>query len=232
MPSVEKLLTRIENRFDHSIVAKITHGELTLEVQAADLVAFCQCLRDEPDFKFEQLMDICGVDYLHYGASEWSTDKSTREGFSRGVKKISSSDPSKYPARFAVVYHLLSVTRNQRLRLRVFAHGEAPSMPSVVNIWQSANWYEREAFDLFGINFTGHPDLRRILTDYEFNGHPFRKDFPLIGEVEMRYDAKQSKVIYEPVSIEARTLVPKVIRQVGVAHPCDPLREPHKSRET
>jgi NADH-quinone oxidoreductase subunit C len=158
-------------------------------------------------------MDVCGVDYLDYGFSEWATEETTLTGFSRGVE----SEPKRvipwHKPRFAVVYHLLSVSLNHRIRLRTFPLGEPPIVNSVIEIWESANWFEREAFDLFGIMFEGHPDLRRILTDYGFIGHPFRKDFPLIGNVEPRYDAAEQRVIYEPVSILPRTLVPKVIRE-------------------
>ncbi|MCW8839555.1 MAG: NADH-quinone oxidoreductase subunit C, partial [Gammaproteobacteria bacterium] len=148
----------------------------------------CTALRDEASFHFEQLIDLCGVDYLDYGNGVWSGP------------------------RFAVVYHLLSVKNNHRIRLRTFVGDEMPRVDSVLGIWNSADWYEREAFDLFGIVFEGHPDLRRILTDYGFIGHPFRKDFPLSGNVEMRYDPEQGRVIYQPVSIEPRMLVPRVIR--------------------
>ncbi|HWH47739.1 MAG TPA: NADH-quinone oxidoreductase subunit C [Burkholderiales bacterium] len=167
-----------------------SRDELTLTVKAADLMGAAAQLRDQPQLRFEQMVDLCGVDYLDFG-------NRPREG-----------------ARYAVVYHLLSVSRNQRLRLRVFtADDEYPSMDSVTSIWPSANWYEREAFDLFGIVFPGHPDLRRILTDYGFIGHPFRKDFPLSGYVEVRYDPDQSRVIYQPVSIEPRETVPRVVRE-------------------
>jgi len=168
------------------------HGELTLVVKATDLLWTAAQLRDHPQLRFEQLVDLCGVDYLDFG-------NRTREG-----------------ARYAVVYHLLSVSRNQRLRLRIFAPGDDfPSVDSVNGIWPSANWYERETFDLFGIVFPGHPDLRRILTDYGFIGHPFRKDFPLSGYVEVRYDPDQRRVIYQPVSIEPRETVPRVVREAN-----------------
>ena len=162
------------------------------------------------------LVDICGVDYLTFGSDEWITDSATESGFSRGVEResvILDEADSFDPERFAVVYHLLSITYNFRLRLRVYT-GESnpPIVKSVVDIWNSANWYERETFDLFGVLFEGHPDLRRILTDYGFIGHPFRKDFPLIGNVEVTYDADKGRVVYQPVTIEPRTLVPKVIR--------------------
>ncbi len=170
---------------------------VTFELQRESVTAVCHTLRDDPAFSFEQLVDLCGVDYLDYGRESPA-----------GVR----SGP-----RFAVVYHLLSLRHNRRLRLRVFLDDDMPLLASVTGIWNSANWYEREAFDLFGIVFEGHPDLRRILTDYGFVGHPFRKDFPLIGQVEMRYDPEKQRVVYQPVSIEARVLVPRVIREEGFA---------------
>jgi NADH-quinone oxidoreductase subunit C len=161
-------------------------------------------------------MDVCGVDYLRYGIDEWTTESATESGFSRGVERefvIMDESDSFDPRRFAVVYHLLSLKNNSRLRLRVFTGGDNPPIvDSVVTVWNSANWFEREVFDLYGILFHGHPDLRRLLTDYGFIGYPFRKDFPLIGTVEVRYDPEKGRVAYEPVSIEPRTLVPKVIR--------------------
>jgi len=181
----------------------------------------CQTLRDAPELKFEMLMDVCGVDYQAYGKDEWQTNSATGTGFSRGTLREDLAPPpddvqpvTYRPAgRFAVVHHFLSITHNHRLRLRTFcASDERPVVDSVNGIWSSADWFEREAFDLFGILFRGHPDLRRLLTDYGFIGHPFRKDFPLIGNVEMRYDPVKGRVVYEPVSIEPRTLVPKVIR--------------------
>jgi NADH-quinone oxidoreductase subunit C len=186
--------------------------ELCYEVQPASLRQVCLALRDDPGLKFESLIDLAGVDYLEYGTSEWKTMSATDSGFSRGVNRSGAQRPHG-GARFAVAYQLLSITHNRRLRIRARCEdAEDPIIDSVADIWPSANWFEREAFDLFGILFTGHPDLRRILTDYGFIGHPFRKDFPLIGNVEVRYDADKKRVIYEPVSIEARTLVPKVIR--------------------
>ena len=165
-------------------------GEVELVVSAADLLAVAKLLRDAPGCQFEQLLDLCGVDYSDYKAGAY-------EG-----------------PRFAVVMHLLSVSLNQRLRLKVFApHDDMPSVPSVNEIWNSANWFEREAFDLFGIVFEGHNDLRRILTDYGFIGHPFRKDFPTTGHVEMRFDAEQGRVVYQPVTIEAREITPRIIRE-------------------
>ncbi len=196
-----------------------TCGELTFEVAADRLVEICRALRDEPDWRFEQLIDLTGVDYLDYGRVEWTTQSATGTGFSRGVQKTpvggaGEGRGERAEQRFAVVYHLLSVTHNRRLRLRCWCEaGDPPMLDSVVDVWASANWNEREAFDLFGILFRGHPDLRRILTDYGFVGHPFRKDFPLSGNVEVRYDPEKGRVVYQPVSIEPRTLVPRVIRE-------------------
>jgi NADH-quinone oxidoreductase subunit C len=165
-------------------------GEVTLQVRAADYLAAMQTLRDAPGCKFEQLIDLCGVDYSAYRDTEW-------EGL-----------------RYCAVSHLLSVSLNQRVRVKVFcADDDFPVLPSVMQIWNSANWFEREAFDLYGIVFEGHEDLRRILTDYGFIGHPFRKDFPLSGHVEMRYDEELKRVIYQPVTIEPRETIPRVIRE-------------------
>ena len=167
-------------------------GEITIECKAGDLLTVCTTLRDHPELKFEQLMDLCGVDYAEYGEGAW-------EG-----------------PRFAVVYHFLSVSLNQRVRLKAFAtDDDFPVLATLVDIWPVANWFEREAFDLYGIMFEGHPDLRRLLTDYGFVGYPFRKDFPMIGNVEMRYDPDQQRVVYQPVSIEPRNNVPRVIRDEG-----------------
>jgi NADH-quinone oxidoreductase subunit C len=165
-------------------------GELTLVVTAANYAAAATVLRDRPELRFEQMIDLCGVDYSTYGNDAWTG------------------------ARYAVVVHLLSITHNWRLRLRVFAaDDDFPVVDSLVGVWPNANWFEREAFDLFGIVFTGHEDLRRILTDYGFVGHPFRKDFPLTGNVEMRYDPEQKRVIYQPVTIEPREIVPRILRE-------------------
>ncbi len=213
----EALAARIDSRFGEKLTRIESNcGELTYQIEKDDLIEVARALRDEPEFQFEMMIDICGVDYLTYGIDEWTTDSATESGFSRGVERepvILDEADTFDPRRFAVVYHLLSVTHNHRLRLRMYT-GESnpPVVKSVVDIWNSANWYEREAFDLFGILFEGHPDLRRILTDYGFIGHPFRKDFPLIGNVEVTYDADKGRVVYQPVSIEPRTLVPKVIR--------------------
>ncbi|MDO9281567.1 MAG: NADH-quinone oxidoreductase subunit C [Methylotenera sp.] len=173
----------------------IAFGEVTVECSAQDYLAVCQLLRDGAGLKFEQLIDLCGVDYQAYGESGYD-----------GL-------------RYAVVNHFLSVSLNQRVRLRVFAIDEDfPVLPTLVDLWPVANWFEREAFDLYGIMFENHPDLRRLLTDYGFVGHPFRKDFPMIGNVEMRYDPEQQRVIYQPVSIELRNNVPRVIRNEGAHH--------------
>jgi len=200
--------------------------EVTLVVPREELLSVAAELRDHEDFRFEQLIDVCGVDYAAYGRSEWATADASSTGFGRGVERGFDLPEIEDPERFAAVYHLLSVTHNRRLRLRVYAGAPRPMVESVVGIWSSANWFEREAFDLFGILFSGHPDLRRILTDYGFIGHPFRKDFPLTGQVEMRYDPEQARVVYEPVSVEPRTLVPRVIRtdsryETGPAEPTD-----------
>lgn len=214
MTDVNTLCTQINERFANWITsAKVALNELTVEVKAENLLDLCKALRDEPDFDYKCLVDVCGIDYLQYGLDDWATESTTATGFGRGVTyTLQREEPGK-PARFAVVYHLLSLTKNHRLRLRVnLPHEKELIVDSVMSIWPSANWFEREAFDLFGILFHGHPDLRRILTDYGFVGHPFRKDFPLIGKVEARYDAQLKRVIYEPVSIAPRTLEPKVIR--------------------
>lgn len=191
-----------------------TLDEITLELPRENLQAICLALRDDAVFKFELLLDVCVVDYQDYGVSEWVTERSTLTGFERGVEARHQEHAVLWnKPRFGVVYHLLSITHNHRLRVRVFAEGEPPFVPSVNAIWPSANWYEREAFDLYGVLFEGHPDLRRLLTDYGFVGHPFRKDFPLSGHVEVRYDAKEGRVIYQPVTITPRTLVAKTIRK-------------------
>ncbi len=207
---LQTLRSKLEDQFaDISLKANIANNELTLEIPGLHVLNVCQVLRDQ--FGFSQLVDLCGLDYSQYGQADWEIKQATSTGFSRGVTKGVYKKEVDTP-RFAVVYHLLSIEHNQRLRVRAFAEGEPPRIDSVVDIWNSANWFEREAFDFFGILFDGHPDLRRILTDYGFIGHPFRKDFPLSGNVEMRYDPDKKRVVYEPVSIEPRTLVPRVIR--------------------
>lgn len=213
----ETLAAQIGARFgDQLMRVASTCRELTYELDKGDLAAVATALRNEGEFGFEMLMDVCGVDYLGYGEDEWNTSDATGTGFSRGVERapVILDEADEFdPKRFAVVYHLLSLRHNVRLRLRVFTGTDNPPIiRSVVDIWNSANWFEREVFDMFGILFEGHPDLRRILTDYGFIGHPFRKDFPLSGNVEVSYDAEKGRVAYKPVSIEPRTLVPKVIR--------------------
>jgi len=213
----ETLAARIDERFGEQMTRVVSIcGELTYEVDKDDLHVVATALRNEGEFGFEMLVDVCGVDYLNYGSAEWATSSASGTGFSRGVERepviLDESDEFD-PRRFAVVYHLLSIQHNFRLRLRAFTGTDNPPMiGTVVDTWNGANWFEREVFDMFGILFVGHPDLRRILTDYGFVGHPFRKDFPLIGNVEVSYDAEKGRVAYKPVSIEPRTLVPRVIR--------------------
>ena len=214
--SNERLKKSLAERFPDASCTE-AFGEVTLEVAAGDIHDVCLALRDEADLEFKELIDLCGVDYLAYGDVEWETTGATGTGFSRGVNRNPDGTPfnieaKKSSRRYAVVYHLLSLTHNERLRVKSYLSDDALIIDSVVDLWSSANWYEREAFDLYGILFDGHPDLRRILTDYGFVGHTFRKDFPLIGHVEMRYDVDKGRVIYEPVSIEPRTLVPRTKR--------------------
>ena len=196
-------------------------GESTLLVPAAAWLEVARRLRDDPAFRFEQAVDLCGVDYLSHGHTEWDTEDVSSQGFSRGVEGMGPGrfrwserpEAERSAGRFAVVVHLLSLTHNRRLRLRAFCPDhELPVMASLVSVWRGLDWFEREAFDLYGIVFDGHPDLRRILTDYGFVGHPFRKDFPLIGNVEVRFDAVKGRVVYEPVSIDPRVGVPRVVR--------------------
>ncbi len=190
---LEKLSSALQAALGDKIVKQSVYvGEITIEVNAGDWLAVARILRDDETLGFEQLTDLCGVDYSTYGDGAWNGK------------------------RFAAVAHLLSYANNQRLRVRVFAEDdEFPMLDSVVEVWPIANWNEREAFDLYGIIFTGHPDLRRILSDYGFIGHPFRKDFPLVGNVEMRYDPEQRRVVYQPTSMENREMIPRVIREEG-----------------
>lgn len=211
---------------DHLFGDKINHysehrGQLTCLISPDHWLEVAFQLKDEPSLAFEQLTDLCGVDYLGFGDDEWETAEATGEGFSRGIDALGPGrfswadrpEADVVENRFAVIAHLLSLKHNRRLRIKCFAPNEAlPAIPSLIDVWNSVNWYEREAFDLFGIVFEGHPDLRRILTDYGFIGHPFRKDFPLIGNVTVRYDEDKGRVVYEPVEIEPRVLVPRVIR--------------------
>ena len=187
---LETLELALKNALGEGAEVKQALGEVTVVVKAADYIRSMQALRDTPALRFEEMIDLCGVDYSQYGEGTW-------EG-----------------PRFAVVVHLLSLEHNWRVRVRVFCpDDDMPMVESITGIWRAANWFEREAFDLFGILFDGHGDLRRILTDYGFIGHPFRKDFPLSGHVEMRYDAERARVVYEPVSIEPREVTPRVIRE-------------------
>ena len=188
---LETLSQNLEKHFGGKLKSlKLALGEVTIEVGAADYLAVMTALRDEADLHFEELIDLCGVDYSTYGEGAWQG------------------------RRFAAVSHLLSIEHNWRLRVRVFAEDdEFPSVDSLTGVWKSVNWFEREAFDLYGIAFVGHDDLRRILTDYGFIGHPFRKDFPISGHVEMRYDPDQARVIYQPVTIEPRENTPRILRE-------------------
>ena len=207
------------------VVENDVFGEVTIEVAPKNALAVFEKLRDDAAFKFEQLIDVCGVDYSEYGSVEWTTDASSATGFSRGVEPATGARlrfgddieaTNSGRPRFASVYHLMSVEHNHRLRVRVYCEDDVvPMVPSIIDLWPAANWFERESFDLYGIIYEGHPDLRRILTDYGFVGHPFRKDFPLVGHVEMKYDEEQKRVIYQPVSIQPRVLVPRVIRDDG-----------------
>jgi len=211
---VDKFAALIAERLGDALVSSaIERGELTIVTSADALLAVASTLRDDADLAFHQLSDVVGLDYLAYGQSDWQTQAATDSGFSRGVNRMPARLPDDAPARFAVAYQLLSLKHNVRVRLKVYLGEDAPIVPSVTGIWPVADWYEREAFDLFGILFEGHPDLRRILTDYGFIGHPFRKDFPLEGHVEVRYDPDKKRVIYQPVTIENRVLVPRVIRE-------------------
>ena len=191
----EILAARVNELLGERVVSVVDAlGELTVTLKAEGLVESMLVLRDAPDLMFEQVIDVCGLDYKTYGDGRWDG------------------------ARYAVVYHLLSVSKNRRLRVRVFAlDDDMPMVDTVVGVWSAANWFEREAFDLFGIIFNGHPDLRRILTDYGFIGHPFRKDFPISGHVEMRYDPDQRRVIYQPVTIDPREITPRIVREENYA---------------
>ena len=223
--SKQRLADSLRGHFgDRLTSVNLEFMEVTVVVPAENLVAVATELRDNVEFCFEQLVDLSGVDYSQFGQTEWQTNDASRAGFSRGVDAATTMGRMQFGDelesrveqgnRFAAAYHILSYSNNRRLRLKVYApDDDFPVIPTITDVWNSANWYEREAFDLFGILFSGHPDLRRILTDYGFVGHPFRKDFPLIGHVEMRYDPEKERVVYEPVSIEPRVLVPKVIRQ-------------------
>lgn len=206
---IEQLHARLASHISNITNA---YDEVTMECSAQNLKSIMLELRDEEAFSFDQLIDLCAVDYLSYGEYDWETDSATEKGFSRGVERQEAKAYALEKPRFAVVYHLLSTKKNHRLRVKLFIDEAHLIIPSIHELWKGANWFEREAYDLYGVLFEGHPDLRRILTDYGFIGHPFRKDFPVSGQVEMRYDAKLQKVIYAPVDIVPRVLVPKVIR--------------------
>lgn len=199
----------LDSKFDFKLETSYQFDELTLTCQPQHIESVLLWLKNHKELQFHTLIDLCAVDYLTYGHCDWETDS----GFSRDVEHQSKPEIPKDKPRFAVVYHLLSCELNHRIRVKAFLPADDLSIQTAVDIWPAANWFEREAYDLYGILFTGHPDLRRILTDYGFVGHPFRKDFPLSGHVEMRYDASLKRVVYEPVDIQPRILVPKVIPQ-------------------
>lgn len=226
-----KLIGTVSSEIDEHC---IEYDELTLTVAKDKLLSLCLKLRDDEALAFDLLIDVCGIDYAAFGQDEWENSAEvTARGFNRGrtVASLISENELSVPARYAIAYHLLSISNNIRVRLKVFTSEHQLVVPSVTEIWPSANWFERETFDMFGIVFDGHPDLRRLLTDYGFVGHPLRKDFPLIGKVEARYDHEQQRVVYEPVSIEPRVLVPKIIRNEW----CDakaPVSYTEKKQET
>ncbi|WP_024851440.1 NADH-quinone oxidoreductase subunit C [Hydrogenovibrio kuenenii] len=214
--SVLDLQAQIDKVLAGAVVeSHIQFNELTVELSPTKALESFITLKNE--LGFDELIDVTAVDYLHYGDANWETLAAPNKGFSRGVFDFDEDESSQdqfMERRFAVVYHLLSVEHNRRVRVKVFPEDtQMPIVESVVSVWKAADWFEREAFDLFGIIFSGHPDLRRILTDYGFVGHPLRKDFPLTGYVEMRYDAEKGRVVYEPVQIENRVNVPRVIRE-------------------
>jgi len=213
MTKIDSLVEQLKAELaEYTSDITMAYNEVSIDCAPSQLRALMLSLRDTSCFCFDQLIDLCGVDYLLYGVYDWKTDAATENGFSRGVERQEENAWTNDTPRFAVVYHLLSTKKNQRVRVKVFLSEQDLIVPSVHDLWKGANWFEREAYDLFGILFEDHPDLRRILTDYGFIGHPFRKDFPLSGQVEMRYDAALEKVIYAPVDITPRVLVPKVIR--------------------
>lgn len=217
MFDLEGLQIKLKNLFSNKKVNFIlAKKELTLEIEKENLLEVINILKTDQNLKFHQLIDLCGVDYSQYGVSNWKTESATNTGYSRAQTDINKSEfkvSDSIPKRFAVVYHLLSLSNNIRLRVRVFLSEPDLMVDSLTDIFSCANWYEREAFDLYGILFKNHPDLRRILTDYGFVGHPLRKDFPLSGEVEVRYDEKEERVLYEPTEIVPRPLMAKVIRE-------------------
>jgi len=221
--ATEQMCEQLKSLFPNNDSIHVDLDLVSMSVAPADLLSVATELRDNPACAFAQLTDLCGVDYATYGQAEWSTETESNASFSRAVSGSSVGSltfntgidlPKLSHARFAAVSHLLSLDHNVRLRLQCLAENDdIPVVPSLTGVWSCADWFEREAFDLYGILFEGHNDLRRLLTDYGFTGHPFRKDFPLIGNVEMRYDPEKKRVVYEPVSIEPRVLVPRVIRE-------------------
>lgn len=223
MTALAPFAEQLKAKFGEQVLAiREAVDGLELDVRVGDWLSVARALRDDEAFAFEQAVDLAGVDFLGFGDAEWDTSDVSGEGFSRGVEGFGPGrftwadrpESAQIPNRFAVVVNLLSLKHNRRLRLRTFAPDDGlPVVPSLLDVWRGLNWFEREAFDLFGILFEGHPDLRRILTDYGFIGHPFRKDFPLIGNVEVRYDETKKRVVYEPVSIEPRVGVPRVVRE-------------------
>lgn len=220
---IEPVIASLKAAFTDNASIAQSLDLITMDVAADKLLETMTRLHNDPALSFKQMSDLCGVDFATYGNAEWSTNTENMASFSRAVNSQSTGSltfdnalelPALEQPRFMVIYHLLSLDKNVRIRVRCAApNDDMPVVPSVTPIFAGANWFEREAFDLFGILFDGHPDLRRILTDYGFTGHPFRKDFPLIGNVEMRYDPVKERVVYEPVSIEPRVLVPRVIRE-------------------
>lgn len=219
--SVLDLQTRVNDVLGDAVVSSVlNNGELTIELSPDDALVNFEHLKNK--LHFDQLIDVCGIDYLSFGETNWETKTAVNKGFSRGIFDFAEEDDDANlmkPRRFASVYHLLSIEKNVRIRVKVFPKDtRMPIVPSVVSVWSCSDWFERESFDLFGILYEGHPDLRRLLTDYGFIGHPLRKDFPLVGDVEMRYDNEKKRVVYEPVTITNRVNVPRVIREDKIAN--------------
>ena len=212
-------MNKIRELLDGHIVDYIESDMTTVTVEKSKLKKVLSLLKEDINWKFTQLIDLCAVDYVEYGDSEWQTKEATSTGYNRGIRPSShsridfSNETNEDEYDLCVTYHLLSINHNQRIRVKCFLDDDSLIIPSVTDLFASADWYEREAYDLFGVLFEGHNDLRRILTDYGFIGHPFRKKFPLVGNTQVRYDPEQRKVVNEPVDIEPRTLVPKVIRK-------------------
>lgn len=211
---LDQQLTLLQSKLAHIEDVEAASDMPSICVAQDKLIETMKTLRDDPELHFEMLSDLCGVDYLYYGVDDWRGNATTNTGFTR-AKRLQHEwhdSPWEKP-RFAVVYHLLSIKHNKRVRVKVYLHENSMKVPSVMHLWPSADWFEREAFDLYGFVFTDHPDLRRLLTDYGFKGHPFRKDFPMEGHVEMIYDGEKGRCVYQPVSIHPRVNIPKVIRK-------------------